>query len=268
MEHCKEANKNEAIVSEDNNQNDTEEILKQPEELADILNHFRNNNSDVSKNHDSFYIDANDIRAKNYNLSYNEYNLFRGQEKTIHLSESTPHEKKEALINLKKQTLFPAAEKLPEPKKSYRKKIILTACLSIIVLGIGFGVYWFLYFKNDFFNLKKQVGSNPSAVVDSAKSVTPSVTPSDTVSLLNSKLNGKISDSANSNYKYTVSSRKAYFYLTPDSSTRRDLYLNNFVRPILIPEKEKNGFIYVVYINKRGQSTSGWLNKKDLKPLP
>ena len=31
--------------------------------------------------------------------------------------------------------------------------------------------------------------------------------------------------------------------------------------------KDQNGFVYVIYINKKGQTTRGWLNKKDLQPV-
>lgn len=271
IEHCKEEVNNENIISEDNTQNNTTGILKQPDELTVILNHFRNKDTiEESTNPDSFYIDAESIRSKNYILSYNDLNLFIGQEKTIQLSETSSEEKRVAISNLKNQPLFPAAEKLPEPKKSYLKKILITTFLSIVVLGIGFVAYWFLYLKKDFF-IQKKHSAKSTAVIDSATSVT---TP-DTVNLISTNNKSKTSDNTNSinntkgiNNKYTVVSDKAYFYLSPDTTKRREFYINNLVDAVLTPEKEKNGFVYVVYTNKLGQSTRGWLNKKDLKPLP
>lgn len=279
MEHCDGAAQDENIVSGSNAQNDPNGILKQTGELEDILNHFSNDdNRKKIESPDSFYIDARDIRAKNYSLSYSEYNLFMDQEKAIHLSETTSAEKKTAIANLRNQTQFRAAEILPEPKKSYAKKVIFIACLSVIILGTGFGAYWFLYLKKDFFTLKKH-DITPVAIINSTKSVsTPVVTPdatstsdakSDTITLISKSIHAKVPDGMiNSKTRYTVVSDKAYFYYSPDTSTRREVYINNLVHAVLTPEKEKNAFVYVVYINKQGQTTRGWLKKDDLKPLP
>lgn len=59
---------------------------------------------------------------------------------------------------------------------------------------------------------------------------------------------------------------KAYFYNEPDENTRRNAYIihwNNSYAAIK-PLDEKNGFIYVVFINHLNQTSKGWLRKKDL----
>lgn len=273
MEHCGETAKDENIISGSNAQSDTDGILKQTGELEDILNHFSNDDDRKKiESPDSFYIDARDIRAKNYSLNYSEYSLFIDQQNAIDLSETTSAEKKMAIANLRNQTQFRAAELLPEPKKSYAKKVVLITCLSLIVLGIGFGAYWFLYLKKDFFTLKKH-DITPVAIINSAQSVTkPLVMPdakSDTASLVSKSSNVKIPDIvAKTKTRYTVVSNRAYFYYSPDTSTRREVYINNLVHAVLTPEKEKNAFIYVIYTNKRGENTKGWLSKNDLKPFP
>jgi eukaryotic-like serine/threonine-protein kinase len=66
--------------------------------------------------------------------------------------------------------------------------------------------------------------------------------------------------------KYAVIS-KAYFYNAPDESTRRDANINHWNNAVLNALDEKNGFIYVVFTNHLGQTSKGWLRKKDLKPL-
>ena len=273
MEHCAGPAKDENVVSGSNAQNDRDGILKQTIELEDILHHFSNDDDRKKiESPDSFYIDARDIRAKNYSLNYSEYSLFIDLQNAINLSETTSAEKKMAIANLRNQTQFRAAELLPEPKKSYVKKVIFIVCLSVIVLGTGFGAYWFLFLKKDFLTLKKN-DIAPVAIINSAQSVTkPVVMPdakSDTASLVGKSSNVKIPDIvANTKTRYTVISDRAYFYYSPDTSTRREVYINNLVHAVLTPEKEKNAFVYVVYINKRGESTKGWLNKNDLKPLP
>lgn len=275
MEYCGGTAEEENIVSGSNAQNDTDRILRHTSELEDILNFFSNDDDRKKiESPNGFYIDARDIRAKNYSLSYSEYNLFMDQEKAIHLSETTSAEKKMAIANLRNQTQFRAAELLPEPKKSYAKKVIFIVCLSVIVLGTGFGAYWFLYLKKDFFTFKKH-DITPVAIINSTKSVTtPVVTPdatstSVTITLISKSINVKVPDRMiKSKTRYTVVSDKAYFYYSPDTSKRREVYINNLVHAVLTPEKEKNAFVYVVYINKQGQTTRGWLSKNDLKPLP
>lgn len=60
---------------------------------------------------------------------------------------------------------------------------------------------------------------------------------------------------------------KAYFYDEPDETTRRRAFIshwNNSYANIKASE-EKNGFIYVTFTNHLGQTSKGWLRKKDLK---
>lgn len=84
---------------------------------------------------------------------------------------------------------------------------------------------------------------------------------------INKKRNQDLSEDANDKITKYVIKTKAYFYLSPDISTRIDLYLAkpNHIR--LIPLKEENGFVYVVYTNTKGKNTTGWLSKKDLEPV-
>ena len=66
--------------------------------------------------------------------------------------------------------------------------------------------------------------------------------------------------------KYIVIT-KAYFYNSPDTGKRKGLYLQPRKDLELSPANEQNGFVYEVYVNKKGQITKGWLNKKDLQPV-
>ncbi len=60
---------------------------------------------------------------------------------------------------------------------------------------------------------------------------------------------------------------KAYFYNTPDESTRRNAFVVPANNAIINALDEQNDFIYVVFTNQLGQSSKGWLRKKDLQPL-
>ena len=65
--------------------------------------------------------------------------------------------------------------------------------------------------------------------------------------------------------KYVAIS-KAFFYDSPDESTKRNAFINQWNKAVT-PSDEMNGFVYVVYTNEEGQTSRGWLRKKDLKPL-
>lgn len=64
---------------------------------------------------------------------------------------------------------------------------------------------------------------------------------------------------------YTAIS-KAYFYNSPDESSKRNAFINKWNKPVVATD-DMNGFVYVVYKNEQGQTSSGWLRKQDLKPV-
>jgi len=63
---------------------------------------------------------------------------------------------------------------------------------------------------------------------------------------------------------FTLFSTYAYFYSRPDEASKRDAYINVWNNARLKAIDDKNGFIYVVYTNDKGQTSKGWLRKKDL----
>ena len=63
--------------------------------------------------------------------------------------------------------------------------------------------------------------------------------------------------------KYRVVSR-AYFHNEPKESTRRDAFIVHWNNATLNAREEQNGFVYVVFTNHLGQTSRGWLRKKDL----
>ncbi len=75
-------------------------------------------------------------------------------------------------------------------------------------------------------------------------------------------------EAANKETAYLVIST-AYFYSEPHEQTQRKSYINHWNNSYasIKPLEEKNGFIYVVFKNHRGQTTKGWLRKKDLEKV-
>ena len=65
---------------------------------------------------------------------------------------------------------------------------------------------------------------------------------------------------------YTVND-KAFFHNGPNESSRRNAFINHWNNAILAALNEENNFIYVVYVNKEGQTSKGWLRKSDLSRI-
>ena len=57
---------------------------------------------------------------------------------------------------------------------------------------------------------------------------------------------------------------KAFFHNSPDETTRRKAFIVHWNNAILRPLKEEKDFIYIVFTNHLGQTSKGWLRKKDL----
>ena len=63
--------------------------------------------------------------------------------------------------------------------------------------------------------------------------------------------------------KYKVRSR-AYFYNQPDETTKRNAFIVHWNNALLYPIKVENEFIYIIFTNFMGQTSKGWLRKKDI----
>lgn len=57
---------------------------------------------------------------------------------------------------------------------------------------------------------------------------------------------------------------ETYFHNKPDESTRRKAFINHWNNARLTALNDENGFIYVIYTNEEGETSKGWLSKKDL----
>ncbi|TDH26566.1 serine/threonine protein kinase [Segetibacter sp. 3557_3] len=66
--------------------------------------------------------------------------------------------------------------------------------------------------------------------------------------------------------RYKVIS-KAYFYDQPREETRRNAYIVHWNNATLNGLNEENDFVYVVFTNNLGQTSKGWLRKKDLNKI-
>jgi len=82
------------------------------------------------------------------------------------------------------------------------------------------------------------------------------------------KLSKEQAQDVSTELSYKVAS-KAYFYNSPDENTRRNAFISHWDNSYatLYPKDDKNGFVYIVFTNEKGQTSTGWLRKKDLKPV-
>jgi serine/threonine-protein kinase len=181
-------------------------------------------------------------------------------------------------------------------KKGVSTATFTTFLLLTVALGI-FAVYAYFFKDAD---RPVQHAANTSSVTAPADTPTNAVAPvkkkpiqkkkiknADSTVRVNKKLNQENKDQAETasqenntgrdqqdaasasnslSNKYTVIS-KAYFYSSPDETTRRNAYINHWNNAVLTPSDDMDGFIYVTYKNDEGQVTRGWLRKKDLRLL-
>lgn len=260
-------------------------VSPQINEVNDVLTLWENREA-MKNRPDSFFIPVADIKANAYNLSCNDYKLIAVQRETNPaLTEDSAGTINSMLVTKKKNEdqFFEEGNLLREPKRK-RKPSSLIWLLLLIATGTGF---YFFKFKNMpvvFFN-NAQYADSASNIQVSNSSMQPVSFAPDTISssfsktlkqikkmrsgvedLPSSSTDIKSPDRSSDLPNYSVV-KKAWFYKTPDSTQQKNLYLQPRESLVLTPTDEKNGFIHVVYTNKKGQITRGWLNKKDLKPV-
>ena len=278
---CKmEKPKKRRTINETFKNSDQNEVLLS-EELSRvnvILDNWKNRKDTSTRS--CFFINAYDIKTNNYNLNFNDYKLISagGQSDNILQKADEPEpDENNTIVATKKESLhhfFEGAAPLEGPK---RKRKVLPSVLAILVLIIAGSWFYLYYFKDN-----RKLYFPSAAVTDSVKTISkmpvqtstiqPKAEPAnikktapvkDTLPAVN-KL--KSTTAPDSSQGYTVIN-KAWFHYAPDSSKRKTFYLQPRQNLVIVPTAEENGFVYVVYVNKKGQSTRGWLDKKDLEPV-
>lgn len=59
----------------------------------------------------------------------------------------------------------------------------------------------------------------------------------------------------------------AHFHDRPEESSRRNAFITYQDRATLTALDDQNDFIYIIFTNSQGQTSKGWIRKKDLTPL-
>jgi hypothetical protein len=122
-------------------------------------------------------------------------------------------------------------------------------------------------------NAKEPIGADAKTVSEKKKVkdsavIPPKKTVEDIQPQISKTSSGQGPIDTSTELSYKVAS-KAYFYNSPDESTRRNAFINHWNNSYatLYPKEDKNGFVYVIFTNEKGQTSMGWLRKKDLKPV-
>lgn len=252
----------------------------------------------------SFFVTADAIKARQYNLSYKEYKRFATPPDFNNPTDiKTPEENTIKNIKGSPGQVIMNEESIPD-EAPVKKRIGFLPILLMIIFGTAISLA-FLYFvsKDDttIAGTKVPVTTNAKAKTDlqvtqpDSLSGVVSTDKRDSTNISsqalpgNSKAGNKkpvtnltrqtpapaqpeqpvnitAADNTPSRQKYTVI-QKAYFHNQPDISTRRKGYIIHWNNAVLNPLDEKNGFIYIVFTNHQGQTSKGWLNKKDLRPV-
>jgi serine/threonine-protein kinase len=89
----------------------------------------------------------------------------------------------------------------------------------------------------------------------------------ETVEPVQNNDNDEDNDEPQRGRKYTLSATRAYFYDSPDESSRSASFLAKWNNPELTAIDDRNGFIYVEFFTINGQVTKGWLQKRDLRRI-
>jgi len=292
---CKmEKSKKTRTVNESFGGNDKSDWLAsvQLSEVNDILNKWKNRSASSSnKTGNSFYITAYDIKENHYNLNINDYKVISPDVERDAETEKIPVDKKSPLIATRKENLhhfFESTTPLVEKKK--KRKVLPAAIVLIILLSAAFFYFYNLKGNNIVKNFTTQFisenkvsdsglkrkhsdSANITKVdtiktaskgipVDSNNNKKSAISMADTSGVSNLE-DSKLNTDSTASTGYTVIN-KTWFYRTPDTTDQKHLFLEPRPDVILNPTNEENGFVYVVYINKKGEATRGWLNKKDL----
>ncbi len=268
-------------LSDNNSQNDDFEF----NELTEILNKWKDRKDEKDFSNNSFFISANFIKTNQYNLSFNDYKLIRQKQPLDTETESINTGETEKILAAKKENLhefFEATAPLPEEK---RKRMVVPVIAAIIILMLGGAAYYWFYLKDNHSYSKNKITNsisniNVSNASKEAQAKTlqmkspanktdndPAPDNTTTKSAVTENSTTENTTSTNeSSKKYTVIN-KTWFHFGPDQGKIKPVFLNPRKDVVLTPQAEENGFVYVVYVNSKGQSTRGWLNKKDLEPV-
>ena len=178
------------------------------------------------------------------------------------------------------KTSEPLLKRETEPRRPLKKRVAKSAFVALLVFTIAlfaFSAYSFLKNSGQEMvvanskdgKLKQPVSKTTKDVVDPNKTKkiikkVPQQTPADSKETADDRTT--LEKPNKTPTKYTVKS-VAYFHNTPDESTRRAAFINKWNNSVLTPQDDKNGYIYIVYTNDKGQVSKGWLSKQDLKPV-
>jgi type I restriction enzyme M protein len=261
---CKMEKNKERNYEDEQSLNDNQNELFLSAEISNIINKWKNRrDTQTNTAGNSFNISAYDIKMNNYNLNFNDYKVIHKSDEENKKAQNVFTDKKNTLVATKKEHLHHFFEDSVPIEHKKRKRKILPGIIILLILITAAGMYFYNFKTNtfSFFNTNKTPDSVSDINIQSANQQQAGTAESN-----KSATRKGLPTSSITSKRYSVIA-KAYFYSEPDETKQRSLFLQARKDLILTPTNEKNGFVYVVYINKKGEATKGWLNKKDLQPV-
>ena len=160
----------------------------------------------------------------------------------------------------------------PLPIKKQKRKISPVLITILILISAAFAFYW-AYSGDNNSHLTRKRDTSVSNVATSNNIKEDAIEDNSSPSSSNNFASYSDSSSQGSDHepgkiskKYIVIS-KAWFHYKPDSARVKPLYLMPRKEVVLKSSDEENGYVYVVYINSKGEATHGWLDKDNLQPV-
>jgi hypothetical protein len=236
--------------------------IEEAEKIVDLWK----TRKDVPASANSFFIPVDFLRNNHYKLNFNDYKLARQQQsieaEPVNAIDIMPM----AATKENLHEFFESSAPLPQKK---RKRRVAPVLLVVLVLVCAVAFYW-VYSKDNPGRFPWQINhSSPNALLidhDSASAeINQALSPNDS-GFVKDVSNRAITEPKGKPRKYMILN-KAWFHYEPDSARIKPVYLMPRDEVMLTPGDEQNGFIYVVYINSKGEATHGWLDKKDLQAI-
>jgi serine/threonine-protein kinase len=180
------------------------------------------------------YIISKSIRAENIPLTINDLSRLEQENKVLQKEKEKLEQ--QVIYYQQRELNYKNSTNTGETSAPYRTKKKSSKFFYLLLFLLGSSAVVFAWYQNN------QKNKNSSTQV-AGKAV-----------------------SKNEVGQYKVVASKAYFHDQPEESTRRTAYMIPSTAVVKAFE-EKNNFIYTEFTNDNGQTSKGWLRKKDLLSL-
>jgi hypothetical protein len=188
--------------------------------------------------------------SNNYILNFDDYKILVKKREINKKAENRNADKRNTIVDTTSE--YPGnnfEESFPFEQKKPKRKILSAVIVLLLLVIVAIGIYFYNIKKTSSF-FANTAGEASDSISNRNRESSPGKRLHDSL-VINNKINSVPTDLLKGYFVID----KAYFYREPDESTRRTLYLVHRNDYVLHPTAEQNGFVYIVYINKNGETT-------------